>query len=98
MIKAKLDVTKIDKAALFKGKKGIYLDIVLIETPNNRYGDSHMVVQDLGKDARDRGQKGPILGNAKTFDKGGQRRPVGGAGNLEHDPDPDPIDDDDVHW
>jgi len=69
MIKGKIDVTKIDKSALFKGKKGTYLDIALIETPNSKYSDTHMIVQDIGKERRDAGEKGPILGNARDWAK-----------------------------
>ena len=46
MITAKIDVTKINKNKLFKGKNGaMYLDIVLIDTPNNQYGNDYMVVE-----------------------------------------------------
>ena len=65
MIRGKIDVTKIVKAQLFRGKKGTYLDIALIETPNDQYGNDYMIVQDPGKDARLSGEKGAILGNAK---------------------------------
>lgn len=67
MISAKLDVTKILKEHLFKGEKGTYLDITLIENKNgtDQYGNDYMVVQDIGKAAREAGHKGPILGNAK---------------------------------
>lgn len=69
MIRCKIDVTKIDKARLFTGQKGIYLDLTLIETPNDPYGNSHMIVQDVGKEDREKGIKGAILGNAKMFGK-----------------------------
>ena len=67
-IKIKIDVSKIDKNRLFKGKQGTYLNAVLIETPNNQYGDSHMIVEDVSKEEREKGVKGNILGNAKTFE------------------------------
>jgi len=66
-IKIKIDVSKIDKNRLFKGKQGTYLNAVLIETPTNQYGDSHMIVEDVSKEEREKGIKGNILGNAKTF-------------------------------
>jgi len=72
MIKAKLNVTKIDKAKLYKGEKGTYLDIVLIEKTGDAYGNDYMVVQDVSKEERERGVKGAILGNGKTI---GQRAP-----------------------
>lgn len=67
MIRVKIDVTKIDKTKLFKGAKGTYLDLTLFETPDSKYGDDYRVVQDLGKDARARGEKGAILGNGKII-------------------------------
>lgn len=64
MLKIKIDVSKIDKARLFRGQKGVYLDAVAIETPNSEYGD-YMVVQDVKKEEREAGVKGNILGNIK---------------------------------
>ncbi len=71
-IAIKIDVTKIDKARLFAGKNGAkYLDAILIETPDNKYGDSHMIVQSVSKEERQAGVRGAILGNAKTLGGGG---------------------------
>lgn len=68
MITAKLDVTKIEKARLFKGNNGaMYLDCILIETPNNQYGDDYMIVQSVTQEERATGTRGPILGNAKIL-------------------------------
>ena len=64
MITLSIDVTKIDKSRLFVGKKGTYLDCVLIETPNSEYGD-YMVVESVTKEEREQGKKGTILGNGK---------------------------------
>lgn len=80
MITGKIDVSKIDKSKLFKGEKGTYLDIILIETPNGQYGD-YMIAQSVSKEERAAGVKGAILGNAKNLNSGsspqqGQRRPV----------------------
>lgn len=65
MISGKINCSKIDKTKLFKGEKGTYLDVALIETKDDQYGNDYMIVQDLGKEARERGEKGAILGNAK---------------------------------
>jgi hypothetical protein len=67
MITVKINVSKIDKTHLFEGKSGKYLDLVLRETPNDKYGNDYMVVQGVSKEARQKGVKGPILGNAKNF-------------------------------
>jgi len=66
MISISIDVTKIEKQRLFTGKKGTYLDAVLIETPNSEYGD-YMIVQSVSKEEREQGVKGNILGNAKSI-------------------------------
>jgi|TARA_R110000824_G_scaffold203371_7_gene387839 hypothetical protein len=80
LITASIDVTKIDKTRLVAGKKlnadgkvGQYLNLTLIETPGNQYGDSHMVVQSVSKEEREQGVRGTILGNGKTF---GEDRPA----------------------
>ena len=53
MISVKIDFNKIDKSRLFEGKKGLYLDLVLIETPNSPYSD-YMVKQSVTKEERER--------------------------------------------
>ena len=66
ILKLKIDVTKIDKTTLFKGQKGVYLDAtVLIKEAPDQYGNDGMIVQDVSKEAREAGQQGAILGNAK---------------------------------
>lgn len=68
-VQVKIDVSKIDKDLLFKGAKGTYLDATVfidIDT-QDQYGNNGMVTQDVSKEARDAGGKGPILGNVKIF-------------------------------
>lgn len=74
IIRVKINMDLIEQKALFKGAKGLYADITLLPNRNgqDQYGNDFMVVQDLGKEARERGERGPILGNAK-FAGGGQR-------------------------
>ena len=69
MITARIDVTKIDKRKLYRGEKGTYLDIVLIETPDNQYENDWMVKQSVSKQEREAGEKGAILGNGKNMKK-----------------------------
>lgn len=94
MITGKIDVTKIDKGKLFPGKKGTYLDIVLIDTPDNDYGD-FMIVQSVTQEERQAGKRGAILGNAKMIHSGQSRRP---DSNTAPKPQPSqqPSDSDDV--
>jgi len=66
ILRIKVDVTKIDKDALFKGNKGTYLDIsVLMRSDEDDYGNHGMVVQDIGLERREAGERGAILGNCK---------------------------------
>ena len=67
MIIGKIDVTKIDKAHLFEGAKGKYLDVLLMENRQgtDQYGNDGMIVQGVSKEARNAGTKGPIIGNYK---------------------------------
>jgi hypothetical protein len=68
MITLKINVNLIDKSRLFKGEKGVYLDLVLIETPEGKYGD-FMVKQSQSKEDREAKKETPILGNAKYWNK-----------------------------
>lgn len=71
-VAVKIDVTKIDKALLYKNEKGAYLNATMFidaDTPD-KYGNHGMVTQDVSKEAKDAGEKGPILGNVKIFWKG----------------------------
>jgi hypothetical protein len=65
MQSVKIDVTKIDKTAIVHGEKGKYMNLTLIENRNgpDQYDNDGFVVQDLGKERRLAGEKGPIIGN-----------------------------------
>jgi hypothetical protein len=78
-IKGSINVDKIDKARLFDGKKGRYLDIVLVPTPNGKYHD-YMIVQETSKD-----EESIILGNAgKKFE--GPQIDATGQEDLDNQP------------
>ena len=64
-----LDVTKIDKARLFKGAKGTYLDVtVFIDIDQkDQYDNNGMITQNVTKEEKDAGTRGNILGNCKVF-------------------------------
>jgi hypothetical protein len=79
-IKFSIDVTKVDKRALFEGKNGAkYLNCVMWPSENDQYGNDYRINQDLPKDMRDAGEKGKILGNGKVlnFGKPQQQQPRG---------------------
>ena len=69
LINIQINVSEIDKNKLFEGKKGKYLNAVLIPTPGNQYGNDYMIVQSITKEERERGDKGKVLGNAKIHVK-----------------------------
>ena len=74
-VSLKINVSEIDKARLFAGKKGKYLDAtVFIDLEQlDQYGNSGMITQDVSKEEKDQGVKGNILGNCKLFwSEGGQ--------------------------
>jgi hypothetical protein len=79
-VNLKIDVSKIDKALLYRGAKGVYLDAtVFIDQENpSQYGDHGMITQSVSQDAKERGA---ILGNAKVFWTGESRDQSNGASN-----------------
>ena len=68
-VRVKLDVTKIDKARLFKGAKGVYLDATVFVNidEKDQYDNNGMITQDVSKQDKDSGVKGNILGNVQVF-------------------------------
>jgi hypothetical protein len=64
IITASIDVNKIDRAKLIKGKKGIYLNMVLwVNEETDQYGNNVSVEQKTAK-----GEPKIYLGNGKTHD------------------------------
>lgn len=76
-VSLKIDVSKIDKARLFSGQKGTYLDATIFVDLDNldQYGNSGMITQDVSKEEKAQGIKGNILGNGKVFWKEGGQAP-----------------------
>lgn len=74
---AKIDATKIDKTAIHHGEKGKYFNITLIENRDgpDSYGNDGFIVQDLGKERRLAGEKGPIIGNWRRIKPAGKPAP-----------------------
>jgi len=67
-ISLKIDVTKIDKERLYQGKKGVYLDAILMfDSEKDKYDNNGMIVQSVSKEEREAGTQGNILGNAKDL-------------------------------
>lgn len=95
-IRAKINVTRIDKAHLYQGQAGKYLNIRLIENKDgeDRFGNTHFIVQEVSKEAYEKGQKGPIIGGAVVDDEAPiQRQTSRPNGSTAHQ---NPDEDDDV--
>lgn len=77
-IAAKIDVTKINKAWLFKGEKGTYLDLTLRENKDgqSKFGDDGFIVQGPPKAEREAGTKGVIVGNWRFLEARTQPKPA----------------------
>ena len=68
-ISIKIDVTKIDKARLFKGEKGTYMDLTTFINldEEDQYGNHGFIAQSVSKEEKDNGVQTAILGNSKVF-------------------------------
>jgi len=68
-INVRIDVTKIEKARLYKGAKGTYLDMTTFVDIDNKdqYDNNGFISHSQTKEEREAGQKTPILGNVKVF-------------------------------
>lgn len=104
MIAIKIDVTKIDKALLFKGAKGTYLNVTLKDNKDgeDQYGNAGFVTQDVSAQERQAGNRGPIIGNWKHVGGKPQGQPASRPQNRpappqKRPPAPDPdLDGDDT--
>jgi hypothetical protein len=70
-VSVSVNVSLLQKDRFFKGKKGVYADLVLWETAGTdaeEYGDY------IVKQKADKGEKMPILGNAKNFTLKGAKK------------------------
>ena len=67
MNSGKINVTRIDKTKMFRGKQGVYLDIICFPLKNGEDsdGNTHVIMQSLPKEDRDRGEKGAMLGRMR---------------------------------
>ena len=68
-VRLKINCSQIEKARLFQGKQGAYLDAtVFIDLDNkDQYNNNGMITQDVTKEENQNGVKGNILGNCSIF-------------------------------
>ena len=89
-ISLKINVLEIEKARLFIGQKGTYLDAVcFLDDDSDQYGNNGMITQSVSQEEREAGTRGSILGNAKIIKVMGEDRshkqdnhPMPDASNL----------------
>ena len=64
-VELSIDVTKIEKARLFQGKKGKYLTMTVFIDPDNKdqFGNNGMITHKKNEGE----ERAPILGNCKVF-------------------------------
>ena len=74
-VELNIDVTKIDKARLYKGKKGTYLTMKVFVDPDNadQYGNNGMITHKKAEGE----ERAPILGNCKVFWKDDKQQQQG---------------------
>ena len=68
-LSVRIDVKKIDKARLYAGAKGTYLDLTtFVDTDQqDQYENNGFISQSVDKEEREQGVQTPILGNVKVF-------------------------------
>lgn len=69
IINVSINLDKIDKSKIVKGKKGQYLSITVGENRDgeDQYGNTHYVFQSLTKEEREAKADKNYLGNGKQF-------------------------------
>ena len=77
-LSVKIDVKKIDKARLYEGEKGTYLDLTtFFDTATaDQYENNGFISQATTAEEREQGVQTPILGNVKVFFIDGDVNPV----------------------
>lgn len=87
-IRIKIDVSKIDKKRIFKGKKGSYIDLItFVNEEPDQYGQNGFITHSFTKEEREAMDDYPeIVGNITLM---GQERP-----NADPDGSMDDMDDD----
>ncbi len=73
----KINLKKLEKAELYVGQQGTYLDGILIPNKGeSKYGDDGFIVQSISKERRDKGERGQIVGNWRFLaDGNGNNQP-----------------------
>ena len=71
LINVRINLSKVDKDKLYKGEKGIYLDVVVAERKEaSQYGQTHTVYMNPTKEEREKNADKIYIGDGtlKSFD------------------------------
>ena len=66
IISASIDVTKIPKEELIKGKKGTYANITVYINDETRYGNNASIAMSMSKEEKEAGKERVWLGNGRV--------------------------------
>lgn len=74
ILNVRINLNQVDKARLYTGAKGTYLDaVIFLKDDVDQYGNSGMIVQSVTSEQRASGERGNILGNVKVIGGGNQQ-------------------------
>ena len=68
-LNVRINVSRIDKSKLYKGEKGVYLNMTTFVDLDQEddYGNNGFISMEQSKEQRDAGEQSVILGNVKKF-------------------------------
>jgi len=68
-LNVRINVSRIDKSKLYKGEKGVYLNMTTFVDldQEDEYGNNGFISMEQSKEQRDAGEQSVILGNVKKF-------------------------------
>ena len=86
-LSVKIDVKKIDKARLYEGEKGTYLDLTTFfdTAEQDQYENNGFISQATTAEEREKGVQPPILGNVKVFFTDGDAAPAKAKGKAKQE-------------
>ena len=84
LLSVKVNLDKVDKEKLYKGKKGTYLDLdVWINDEPDDYGNDASASQSLSKEEREAGVSKNYIGNGKKLFGWGNSSPSGSNVDID---------------
>ena len=72
IISASIDVTKIPKESLIKGKKGTYANVTVFINDETRFGNNASIAMSMSKEEKEAGKEKIWLGNGRVVFTNGE--------------------------